>query len=113
MDEHDLREVEVGIKKFKEQVVTGEALSRLMKNKDFKKVILGFFLADKVDELIKQKCTHGLQHPDEQAYIEKGLIAAGYLAQFMEEVKLMAENAKVSIERYEETQDEILNGEVE
>ena len=108
-----LEEISEGMKKFKEEVVTGESLARLMKNKDFKKIILDFFLADRVDELLRQKCDPDRQHEMEQAYIDKGIVACGYLAQFFEEVKLMSAKAKTSLESYEATRNDILEeGEV-
>lgn len=100
-----LEEIDKAIEDSKETIETAEALLRLKKNKDFKKVILDNYFVDHVSNLVQIKANVGAQDKQSQKYIENQLNAVGHLGQFLEMILATGVNAQESLESHEAERD--------
>jgi hypothetical protein len=75
--------IEVSIEEAKAKVAMADAVRRLCKNKDFKKVFLDHFLGTEVARTVKLMASPSAQNPAYQEALQKMLIAVGQVDQFM------------------------------
>lgn len=104
----ELELIEVSIEHAKTTVAMAEALRRLCKNKDFKKVFLDHFLITEAARTVKLMADPSQQRPECQDALQKVLISIGQVDQFMRATLTMGDMAQQGIEEDEATQERIL-----
>lgn len=108
-----IREVEVAIESFKKEVELLGALERLENNKDFQLLIAQEYFVDEAARAVMSKSHPGQQSPEAQQRTDNVIIGIGQLQQFFMKVSNLGNNAKTSLEQYQEYHTELLSGEVE
>lgn len=109
----EAHEIEVSMAGAKKVVAMGDALGRLMKNPDFKLLILDGYLKDEAVRLVHAKANPACQRADIQAAIVKDIDAIGSLDQYFRTVDIAADQAATSIEEAENALTEIAGEGVE
>lgn len=90
-------ELQIGLDMAKELVAQGEALSRLMSNRDFKKIILGTYLKDEPVRLTGLLA--GMVN--DRAEIQGNLLAISQFRQFLTHVEQIGKMAASEVAEYE------------
>ena len=108
----ELEMIEISLENAKAKVAMADALERLHQNKDFKLVFLDHFLGAEVARTVKLMAAPGFQSPEDQAHLNKFLIAVGQVDQFMMTTFRMGDMALQGIADDEAAIEEILEGEV-
>lgn len=91
----------------------GNALERLMKNRDFKSLILDGYLEREAVRLVHLKADPNMQTPERQAGILMQIDSIGALTSYLNGIRQQsAQGTKIRIEA-EETLEEIRKGELE
>ena len=106
----ELELIEISLKSAKAKVEMAEALKRLQKNRDFKKVFLDHFLGTEVARTVKLMADPNMQSPQQQEILQKMLISVGQVDQFMRVTLMFGDMALQSITDDEDAQAEILAG---
>lgn len=105
----DIKEVELSIEEAKKAVEIRDAIARLEKNRDFKKVILDLYFGDHA-----QRIAHLYSDPNvEREEVHNQLIGIGVLKQFLLAQRQMGQNALDAMQDYEGTLDELRSQEAE
>ena len=98
-----VREIQVSIEEARETVALNDALERLNQNADFRKVILDDYFKDNAIRLVELKAAPQAQAEQVQANIMRDIDAIGALKQHFNMLRVMAEQAKASIDDSQET----------
>lgn len=106
----ELELIEISLKSAKAKVEMAEALKRLQKNRDFKRVFLDHFLGTEVARTVKLMADPNMQSPQQQEILQKMLISVGQVDQFMRVTLMFGDMALQSITDDEDAQAEILAG---
>ena len=105
---NNVAQLEMNISRSKELVAMGEALVRLMANRDFKQVIdVGYFEQEAI-RLVHLKADPNMQSAESQRNILMQMDAIGSLNQYLQLVDFRAAMAHKAIAADEEARDEIL-----
>jgi hypothetical protein len=107
MIQQQIASVERGIETKKQQVALNNALERLMKNKDFQKVVLQAYFTTEAVRLVSVKGDPEMQTPERQADVLRDIDGIGSLQRFFTKVERNAEYAGSSVEEDEATLDEL------
>lgn len=107
----DLQEIEQNIKDAEEFVKAGEAIGRLMVNRDFKRVVLNGYFKDEAVRLVHLKGITNVQSEGAQKYIDDQIKAISLFAQYLDNVASQAEMAKAGISEAEDLRLELVNSE--
>ena len=104
-----LEELEANIKQAKEVISLANALDRLYRNQDFKKVFLNGYFEKEAVRLVHAKAA--LNDKDKVAHksIIRQIDAIGNLSKYLSDIIASAELAKKAIDADEQTRDELLN----
>lgn len=97
----DLSQLEAGLNKAKEMVALGEAVQRLQKNRDFKKVILDTYFDSEPKRLTMLLGTPNIRAEMRPA-IHESLQAIAELHSFLNTMLSEAERAKELVQDYED-----------
>lgn len=108
MTSTDLQALDQSIKNAKEHIEIANALERLQKNRDFKKVILDGYLTDNAVRLVHLKADSNMQSPESQQEINNQINGIGQLLGYFTTIKQLAEVAHRSLEADEQTREELL-----
>ena len=100
-------EIEISIKQAKEVVDLRDALRRLHNNKDFKKVIKEGYFIDDASRLVLLKADPEMESPENQAIIERQIVAIGQLSQYFGKVEALGNMAERGIEDHATALEEI------
>lgn len=103
-----IQELEENIQESKAVVEVGEALGRLIRNRDFKKVIIDGYFRDEAIRLVHLKSDPAFQTPERQQSILSQMDAIGVLSQYFNTLNHQAEQARKAIDAAVEMRDEIL-----
>lgn len=104
----ELEMIEMSIEQAKEIVARSEALKRLCKNKDFKKLFLDYYLGTEVARTVKLMADPSSQSPAHQESLHKRLISVGQVDQFMRATLTMGDMAQEGIAEDEQTREQLL-----
>ena len=107
MSHADVVELELNIKEAKDIVALGDALERLEKNRDFKKVIKEAYLHEEAIRLVHLKADANMQNERIQQNVLRDIDSIGAFAQFLQEVFRRADMARDAVIACEETLDDI------
>ena len=109
----NIQALEDSIQDCKVIIETGEALQRLMKNRDFKKVILEGYFKDEPIRLVHLKSDVSFQTPERQQAILTQMDSIGALNQYFNTLNHMMEQAKKASMAATELRDEMLAEDLE
>lgn len=104
---NDVQELELSIKDAKKMVDLGNALERLLKNRDFKKVVQEEYLEQEAIRLVHLKGDGNMQSEQAQRAIDRDISAISAFRQFLDMVFAKADHAREAIAECEEALDEI------
>lgn len=104
---YSIEQVRQSIEASKVFVEKGEALNRLKKNADFKRLISNGYLEQEAIRLVHLKAESLFQTPERQAELDRQITAIGYLNQYFVMVNSMAGTAAKSIKSDEVTLEEL------
>lgn len=102
-----IAEIELNIKEAQEMVDLGKALERLMKNRDFTRVIKEGYLDHEAVRLVHMKADPQMQTPERQAAILRDIDGIGCLTGYFQKIRLFALQAANAIEAGEQAIEEI------
>ena len=106
--ERQMQEVEVTIEQCEEQIAQAEALERLHKNADFKKLILEDYFEKNAIRAVMMKSAAGQESPDKQKNLDNVLIGIGQLGQYFHKIFAFGEGASRAMEEHKNTREELL-----
>jgi hypothetical protein len=106
--ENQIREVEVTIEQCEEQIAQAEALERLHKNADFKKLILDEYFEKNAIRTVMMKSAGGQEGEKEQKNLDNVLIGIGQLGQYFHKIFTFGEGAARAIDENKNTREELL-----
>lgn len=107
MSESQVAQIELTMDEAKSQIGLAEALDKLHKNRDFKKVFLDGYFKDEAIRLVELKGYPSTQREDMQADIVKQIDAIGCVRGFFSKIYQEAMNAQSAIEAAEQELEEI------
>jgi hypothetical protein len=110
MSQHDLETIELSIEDAKAQIAMKDALEKLTRNRDFKKLILDEYFEKNAIRLVMLKSSPVAQG---SAEVHDGVLremdAIGSLRQYFAGVMRNGTIAEKSLRDYEETREELLS----
>jgi hypothetical protein len=92
-------EIQVDIEQAREVVAESEALNRLFKNTDFKKLILEGYFKDEAARLVELKAAPQMQGEAQQKMLLAAIDSIGGLQQHFNKIWVMGEQAEQAIEQ--------------
>lgn len=108
MSSTELQQIELNIKHSKAIAEIGEALGRLMVNRDFKKVISEGYFEQEAIRLVHLKSDQNMQSVDSQKSIMAQIESIGMLRQYFQTVQTRSAMAVKAIESDENMREELL-----
>lgn len=108
MNEQMLEEIELNIKEAKQLVELGDALERLISNRDFEKVFTEGYLRDEAVRLVHLKGDPNMQSAEKQDSIVSQMDGIGHFTSYVAKIRGQAHHARKAIESDEETREELL-----
>jgi len=106
--EQQMHQVEVTIEECEEQIAQAEALERLHKNTDFKKIILTDYFEKNAIRTVMMKSAAGHEGEKEQKNLDNVLIGIGQLGQYFHKIFAFGEGAARAMEEHKNTREELL-----
>lgn len=97
----DIEQIERGIAQLKEQTARSDALERLLKNADFKKIISEGYFKDEAIRLVDLKADPAWQKPEQQAFVIIQIDAIGVLKGYLRTIEHTGSMAKKVLPDYE------------
>jgi len=111
--ERQMHEVEVTLEQCEEQIAQADALERLHKNADFKKIILEDYFEKNAIRTVMMKSAAGQEGEKEQKNLDNVLIGIGQLGQYFHKIFTFGEGASRAIEEHRATREELLAEDLE
>ena len=108
----EIEQLEHSIQVSKKSVDLGNALERLLRNRDFKAVILEGYLKDEAIRLVHLKADPAMQTSASQASIISQIDAVGAVTSYLREVRRQADQGKKVMLEAEEVLEELRTSEV-
>jgi hypothetical protein len=105
--EMQIKNVEISIDSAKEAIKMADALNRLHKNKDFKRVILEGYLREHPAQLAILSADPEMATPDRQAHVSRLFTGIGALAKYFDQIFTTGDRMEYEIEQAEATLDEL------
>jgi small-conductance mechanosensitive channel len=99
----EIQQLEHEIQQSKKSVDLGNALERLLNNRDFKNIVLKGYLEQEAVRLVHLKASPAMDSPAKQASIVRDIDAIGAFSVFLNEIKRQSELGLKSIKFSEET----------
>lgn len=109
----EIEQLEHSIQDAKQLVDLGNALERLLHNRDFKTLVLEGYFEREAIRLVHLKADPGMQTAQHQASIVSQMDAIGSFSAYLNEIRRQAMIAGKHIEESEEVLEEIRKGELE
>jgi hypothetical protein len=109
MSEQQIHEIEINMEQAKSFIGMGEALDKLHKNRDFKKIIVEGYFKEEAIRLVNLKSEPAMQSPEKQASIIRDIDAIGSLRSYFGKLYMQADQAIEAVKAGEEAIEEIRN----
>ena len=106
--EQQMQQIELTISEAEEQVELAEALQRLHKNKDFKKIILDGYFEKTAQRAVMAKSDVNTQTVEAQKGWDNVIIGVGQLGQYFHKIFVFGENAANALDADKNTREELL-----
>lgn len=107
--EDTIKNIELSIEEAKQSVDLKLALGRLIKNRDFKKVIEEGYLRNEAIRLVHAKASPSLQSAEHQARITRDIDAIGALDQYLTTIYQIGSQAEYAVADYEQELETVRN----
>lgn len=101
------QELELSMKEAKDKVALGNALERLMKNRDFNKIVKDGYFKDHAIRLVHLKGDANMQGEREQKNVDRDITAISSFRQYLDRIFAEADGAQEAIAACEEALDEL------
>jgi hypothetical protein len=112
--QRDIQTVEITIDKAKKDIELGDALGRLIANKDFDLVISENYFKGEAERVVGAKADAAMIMNDVgMIMLENQIISIGGLRQYFLKIQQESANAKMAMSDYRETQTELLQEQME
>lgn len=108
-----IEEIRISIEQKKAAVGDLDALTRLSRNRDWKRIIDTVFLKDEPARLVALLAHPGMQDEVSQKEIHSQMLAVAYLRSFLARTEHFGQQAKDALPHDEETEAELLKESVE
>jgi len=109
----NIQRVELNIQRAKDDIAFGEALERLLKNRDFVKVVTTGYQREEAIRLVHLTADPGMQSPEEQADIAAQISAVGRFSAWLRFQVGLTENARKALAENTEELEELRREEAE
>ena len=103
MNEVQIEQVEMTIEQARELVALRDALQKLSKNRDFKKIIDTGYFKDEAARVVLARANPGLQTESAQKMINNQITSIGVLRQYFVGITAMGNQAEMDILGHQET----------
>jgi len=103
-----LEQVEISIKEAKEKIALMDSVNRLLKNRDFKKVIDIGYLENESVRLVHLKADFNMQDDANRQYIERAIDSVGFFKTYLSTIYQQGNAALGALQGHEKTREEIL-----
>lgn len=108
-----VEQVRIEIETAKHMIELDECLNRLVRNKDFLKLIDKEFMEKEPIRLVQLLAHPGMQDEKSQQEIRNQMIGVAYFRQFLARTEAMADQARQALPERQETEVELLREEAE
>ena len=105
--------IRIEIEQKKEMIAIGEAISRIVRTRDWKKLIESEYLEKEPQRLVSLLAHPGMQDEASQKEIHNQMVAIAYFRQFIATQLHMAELAKQALPEDQETEAHLLATEIQ
>lgn len=109
----NIQNVELNIQRAKKDIAFGEALERLLSNRDFVNVIATGYQREEAIRLVHLKSDPGMQSPTDQADIDAQIMAVGRFSAWLRLQDNLTENARKALQENMEELEELRREEAE
>lgn len=109
MSDYDIETIEVSMDHAKTMLDLKKSLDKLLKNRDFKAVIMDGYFEKEAQRLVFLKSEYTMQSEENQREIIKQIDSIGSLRQYFNMVRALGQQAEKSMEDLENTREELLN----
>ena len=99
--EEQSRQIEIDIETAKDKIAMVDALIRLRKNKDFKRVFIDGFSGTEAIRVVKALADPACQDPSTQALLQARISAVGVIEQYMIAIERIGEMSRRALNDYE------------
>ena len=107
MSQQDIKDLEDNMKELQKVIDQKHSLDRLLKNRDFKRVIENDYLRDEAVRLVHLRADPNMQDPSRQESINKQIDAIGYFTAFLDMIGQRADGAREAFDECEEVRAEL------
>lgn len=111
--QEQIQEVEIQLSESKAMIEDGKAIDRLLKNRDFKRIVMSGYFESEVKRLGLLISDPNWQSPEQQQELISSLKGVGNLRHYLNTKKEFARMAANSLSDYEEALDELREEEAE
>lgn len=108
MSDITVEALDESIREHQKLVDFGQAIERLRKNTDFKKVVVDGYLKNEALRVVHLKADPNFQTPERRATLERQLDAIAFFGDYLNTQMIFAERAVRQITDAERTREEIL-----
>ncbi|SUA63326.1 Uncharacterised protein [Oligella urethralis] len=109
MSSSDLQEIELTIDRAKEMIKDGEAVERLLRNRDFKRLVVDGYFKDEAVRLAFLKSERQVLTDEKlEKIVDSNLKSIGFFKQYLEFISHQALQAKAALKENEELREELL-----
>jgi len=106
--ENQVQEIEISIEQAKHLISNKDALSRLINNADFKKIITEGYFEKEASRLVLLKADQTMQDDKDQALLLKAIDSVGFFRQYSSEIMRLGRQDEKDLKDAEEVREEIL-----
>lgn len=108
-----VEQIRITIEQKKEMIALGDALSRIVKNRDWKKLVDTEFFENEPKRLVSLLAHPAMQDEASQIEIRNQMLAIAYFRQFLARTEMFAEQARGSLPADQATEVELLEEDVQ
>lgn len=101
------QQIEISLEQANYSMELWQSYQRLLKNEDFKKLILDSFLEKEAVRLVRLKTDPSMLDATSKEQLEQALIGISYLTQYFRSIQQLGIMAAQSIQELEETRDSL------
>lgn len=105
---NQLEQVELSIEAAAIAIKAMKSLERLMKNKDFRKVIDTGYLETEAVRLVHLKADFNMASDDNQAFVNRGIDSIGMLRAYFSQILTKGHGSAAAMEDHELTREQLL-----
>jgi hypothetical protein len=108
-----VEQVRISIEQKKSMIELGDAVTRISKNRDWKKLVDAEFFDSEPKRLVSLLAHPGMQDEASQVEIRNQMLAIAYFRQYLARTEMFAEQARASLPADQQTEVELLEEDVQ